>query len=1169
VKPLDILHTALKGTHLIEASAGTGKTYTIASLFIRLLVEEKIPVSSILVVTFTVPATAELKTRIREKLRLAYEAFQTGESADAFLADLVSRTPGRDLAMKILADSLSRFDEASISTIHGFCQRMLRELAFETGSPFSSELITDQKALELLAADDFYRTSIEQETIPELAAYLRKKRVSPEFFRGMRKANLTVRVIPDMPKPVLEPHLNAYRQAFSAMCACWPDCREEVKVLLCRTDVMNQRSYNITNIPSFLYEMDCYLDSGGTFLPVPDKVWKFTRSSIEKGMKGNNSPPANVLFDLCENLKAAAEALIASFEQYLIWLKVTFQDYLSHALSQQKARHGLVHYDDLLLRMHRALSSSSGKRLAQAVRERFQAALIDEFQDTDTLQYDIFRICFTGMPLFFIGDPKQAVYSFRGADVFTYQKAAQSIPEENQNTLIQNWRSEPELIRAVNSIFSSASAPFVFPWIRFEAAEPAPRPDRKLLAGLGGGPLSVWYLDTGIDEELTVDQAQSMVCRAVSGEISRLLSEKGPVMLEERRLRPSDMAVLVRTNAQARAVRDSLRSCGIPCVLYSDENVFLSQEAFEMEVLMHAMAAPNREGLMRTALLTRIFSLMPAGLERLMDDDASWEEWVLRFQDWHDQWERFGFMPMFRSMLERQDVRPRLLARPGGERALTNVLHLSEILGRAEMREKLGMQGLIKWLAEHRDQDMPQNEEYQLRLESDEDAVKIMTMHKSKGLEFPVVFCPFAWTPSRLRKDEDPTFHDHDHAVLLDLGTGNAEHQSAALKELLAENVRLLYVALTRAKNRCYLAWGRVGEAQTSALGYLIRSRQVQGSDDPVAILKQEKVKRGELEGYIDPDLIRDLPMGMPEKPAARQECPDEMQASVFRTDIDRSWGIASYTFFISGAHRAEEGADRDSLTGAPVSGSGGPEADMDLGIYSLPKGARTGIFLHSLFEGIDFRTDDPSLEDAVLDIMEKSGFDTSWKDAAVRIVKNALASDLGGFSLRDISRNDRLSELEFLFPTGMITPMALGEVLAAWSSVDGEFAFTFSPVHGFIRGFMDLVFVREGRYYLVDWKSNHLGNGLGDYHESRLGRAMAENHYILQYHLYTVALDRYLKRSLKAYSYREHFGGIFYVFLRGLAPEKGPDYGIFRARLGEETVERLNRLFNGGDGHG
>lgn len=1177
MKPLDLLRTDLQGTHLIEAGAGTGKTYTIASLLIRLLVEQKIPVGRILVVTYTVPATAELKTRIREKLRLAHEAFRTGGSGDAFLADLVARTPERELAMRILADSLSRFDEAAISTIHGFCRRMLRELAFETGSPFATDLIADQKALELLAADDFYRTRIAQETIPELSAYLRKKKVSPEFFLGMRKANLTARIIPDMPKPDLQPHLDAYRRTFSAVCSCWPDCREEVKELLCCTDLMDQRSYNITGIPSFLFEMDCYLASGGTFLPVPDKVWKFTRSSIEKGAKGKKDPPSHDLFDLCENLKTAAEALNEALEQHLTWLKVAFHGYLRQAITEQKERKGLVHYDDLLLCMHRALSSSSGDRLAQAVRERFHAALIDEFQDTDQLQYDIFRICFTGKPLFFIGDPKQAVYSFRGADVFTYRKAAESVDTDHQSTLIHNWRSEPELIEAVNGIFSPAKDPFVFPWIRFEAAEPAPKPDRTLLSGTEGGPLSVWYLDTGTDDELTVDQAQSMVCRAVSGEISRLLSGKKEITLGGRGLEPSDMAVLVRTNTQARAVRDTLRSYGIPCVLFSDENVFLSQEAFEIEVLMHAVAAPNREGLVRTALLTRIFALMPADLEKLLDDEAVWEQWVLRFQDWHDQWERSGFTPMFRRLLDGQDVRPRLLARPGGERALTNVLHLAEILGRAETRLKLGVQGVMKWLTEHRDPDMPMEEEYQLRLESDEDAVKVMTMHKSKGLEFPVVFCPFAWTPSKLRKDESPTFHDHDHTVLLDLGTGNADHRSAALKELLAENVRLLYVAVTRARNRCYLAWGRIREAQSSALGYLIRSRRTHGADDPVALLKQEKVTKRELEEYLGRGPVCDLPANRPEKTITVQGSPDEIHVPAFRTEIDRSWGIASYTSFISGSHRAEDGADRDSPAVRSADETGGPAADTGReGIFSLPKGARTGIFLHSLFEGIDFQTDDRSLEDAVLDAIGRNGLDTSWKDAAVRIVKDTLASDLGGFSLRDIPMSDRLSELEFFFPTGRLTPGALGETLAAFTPSplagegrgEGDYKFTFNPVHGFIRGFMDLVFVREGKYYLVDWKSNHLGNDPGDYHESRLARAMADNHYILQYRLYTVALHRYLERSLAAYSYRKHFGGVFYVFVRGVDPAKGPEYGIYRARPEEGEVERLSRLFKGEKGH-
>jgi exodeoxyribonuclease V beta subunit len=1168
VNLLDLLHVELKGRHLIEASAGTGKTYTIASLYVRLLLQEKIPVSRILVVTYTVPATAELKTRIREKLRLAYEAFRTGVSDDLFLAGLAAHVPDRMWAMKTLSEALSRFDEAAISTIHGFCQRMLKELAFETGSPFTTELITDQAALLLSAADDFYRTHVVQETVPELVAYARIKKVTPEMFVELAgRSNLAARVIPDLSKPVLEPHLTAYRKAFAAMCSQWPTCREEVNALLCCTDILSQTTYRLSKIPSFLEEMDCYLKSGGIFLPLSKEVCKFTRASIENGTKKDKTPPEHAFFGVCENLAAAADALTGCMDQYLTWLKVAFHGFIRRYLPEKKARLGIVHYDDLLLRMHEALSSGSAKRLAHAVGERFHAALIDEFQDTDPLQYDIFRLCFTKGPLFFIGDPKQAVYSFRGADIFTYRKAAQSVDRDHQSTLIHNWRSAPELIEAVNDVFSPAEDPFVYEWIGFEEARPAPRTDRKTITGLAGGPLAVWYMDAGDNGELTGERASAMVCRAVSGEISRLLfrSGQGEVMLGERGLRPSDMAVLVRTNAQARAVRDALRACSIPCVLYSDENVFLSHEAFEIDVLLAALAEPSREGLVRTALMTRIFSLAPSDVEKLLEDEPAWEQWIVTFRDYHDLWERSGFTPMFRRLLDARNVRPRLLAGKGGERALTNVLHLAELLGRAEVQEKLGMHGLIKWLTERRDPEMPVEEEYQLRLESDDDAVKVMTVHKSKGLEFPIVFCPFVWNPVGLRKDNSLLFHDDDSSAVLDLGSGDEGHRAKAVKEALAENVRLLYVALTRARNRCYAAWGRVKDVQTSALGYLVKSAEGKGTGGPVAARKDSGSEtRSALEDYLGRDRVRDIPQDMPEPPAEAPNPAEEVEASAFRTDIDRSWGIASYTSLISGIHRVDDGIDRDSLPAGDLSEEEpSPEGS---GIFSLPKGARTGILLHAVFEEIDFQADDAAIQTAARDATRKYGFDAFWLDAVVRMVKNTLQADLGGFSLQDVPGNDRLSELEFFFPISTLAPKSLGKALVELSPAEGRGQrtpkFIFDPVHGFIRGFMDLVFKHGGQYYLVDWKSNHLGDSIKDYHEAALAKAMEKNHYILQYHLYTVALHRYLGRSLKSYSYEKHFGGIFYVFLRGIDPEKGQEYGIFRARPEEEAIERMSRMF-------
>jgi exodeoxyribonuclease V beta subunit len=504
------------------------------------------------------------------------------------------------------------------------------------------------------------------------------------------------------------------------------------------------------------------------------------------------------------------------------------------------------------------------------------------------------------------------------------------------------------------------------------------------------------------------------------------------------------------------------------------------------------------------------------------------------------------------------------------------------------------MQGLLKWLAERRDPDMPSEGEYQLRLESDDDAVRIMTVHKSKGLEFPVVFCPFAWSPVKTNSRNAPLFHNEEGSAIMDFGSADLPQNTArAEQEALAENVRLLYVALTRAKNRCYMAWGRVKDAESSAVNYLIRSRAIAGDENPVESLKlagldEGSMRRG-LESHIEAAkahaVIRDIPMDAPQPLAIEALPAGGIAALDFSTDIDRSWGIASYTMFIHGLHERREPADRDMLAPAVQADKeegtqAGREAKKD--IFSFPKGARAGTLLHEVFERIDFTGSEGDIRAAVQEILNAHGLDRTWTETVACMVKRVLRVDLGGVRLEQVAARERLTELEFMFPLKPLTAGILESALEdRMSSLHvpsplagegvGEGAgplpsyksprLAFDPVKGFLRGFMDLVFRHQGKYYLIDWKSNHLGDAVEDYGQDALLQSMIRDGYILQYHLYMVALHQYLKHRLEGYSYHEHCGGVFYVFLRGVDPEKGPEYGIFHARPNEENLMKLSEV--------
>lgn len=1178
MKALDLFDIPLEGTHLIEASAGTGKTYTIASLYIRLLLEKAFHVREILVVTYTVPATDELKARIREKIRGALCAFESGRSDDPFLTELMARHSRHDHAIQCLEFALRRFDEAAIFTIHGFCQRILSEMAFESRSLFDHELITDQGDLLKQVVGDFYRTHFYDEMPPELVHYAASGKYTFGFFLNLfTKASLDAAVIPRIEKPEMDSLLVSYRQSFEELQGSWPHAKDEVSHILMSDPGLKRNVYRLENIPEMIDEMEEFLSSEGYSLPLFKDFSKFTPSIIGSSMKKGFSPPCHDFFVRCGNLNKSAEALCKRMDQALVWLKAELFQYVKQHLKEKKELHGLVHFDDLLLKVYDCLSSAGGAALREILAERFRAALIDEFQDTDSIQYEIFKAFFSQSTLFLIGDPKQAIYSFRGADIFTYLNASRHISEESRHTLEKNWRSEPKLLEALNHVFNR-ELPFVFDEIAFEPVSPAEMPDRQILEDKDAAPLTIWYVAGNPSSPLSRRDAEKKISMAVAWEVSRLLSagEREEVLLGSRGVIPKDIALIVRENSQGRLLKEELTSHGIPCVIYSEENIFDTEEALEMEFLLKAVSQPYSEPLIRTVLAGSLFGHDAEQIDSLSRDEIMLERWIERFRGYHDLWASFGFMRMFRNLMTEENVRARLLARPRGERMLTNFLHLSEILNEASVREKLGMRGLLKWLNQQRDPAMPRSDEYQLRLESDDDAVRIITVHKSKGLEFPIVFCPFLWGSSALRDTMNIAFHDgaDDYRAFFDVGSeGIDDHRLLAEKELLAENMRLVYVALTRARNRCYLVWGRFNKGESSALSYLFRKPGCESIEaaqelDPPAKPDNDTLRR-ELEEWCTPCdtriLIQDLPRQAPLHYERKGREGMRIACRQFAGKIDRSWKVTSFSSMVSGLTHAVDEADRDAMFLIPGGRDEG-EARGRQDIFSFPRGAMAGTMIHEIFELLDFQADDSTIRELVREALDAHGFDGIWQDVLADTVRRVLNVRIGDFSLSSVRNDETMRELEFYLPVGRISKEILhqafkphGQGVVPPGFPDMVEGLRFDESTGYLRGFMDLVFAAGGRYYILDWKSNHLGESIEDYSQESLHAAMEKNYYILQYHIYALALHHYLGKRIAGYSYSRHFGGAIYVFIRGVDPARGPEYGIYRTVPPEGLIVSLS----------
>ena len=1199
MKIFDPINTPLTGTNLIEASAGTGKTYTIAGLFLRLILEKQLTVNQILVVTFTKAATEELKERIRNTLLDAKSAFLKNSSNDALVKTIVKKYDDRALSIQLIQDALMDFDNAAIFTIHGFCQRILHDNAFETQSLFDTELVTDSTSLTREIVDDFWRKHFY--SLPmEFISYLLIKISGPEYFTRLLANNRTsdIKIIPELEKPDLA-SLDDFRAMFRKLRTIWPKSRTQVTRLLkepslsgsvygsLRTTTMqtgvSKRDLTVT---SMIASMDKFVDEKSDGFPLFKDFEKFTATKIENSIRKNCRPLSHEYFDICDSLYHKSVSLESEMETYLMYFKAQCFKFIQKNLLIRKQQDNIQFYDDLLIKLKNALEDNGGEKLAQIIRKKYSAALVDEFQDTDSFQYIIFTRIFDSKKsiLFMIGDPKQSIYSFRGADIFSYMKAARNT--DSKYTLIKNWRSNPNMITAVNTIFSNINAPFVFDRIGFEKGISGKKV--KSMNEKSSPALTLWYVGANkkadTSKPLSKTEAVPLIAKAVAGEISRLiLDEKNNL---SRGINAKEIAVLVRTNRQAQIIKKNLSSKGIPSVLYHTGNIFHTHEAMEMERILLSIAEPGNDRAFNAAVVTDILGVFGEDLDSINGEPFWLEAKSRRFREYFRLWARYGFIRMFRMLMAEEKVRERLLSFPDGERRLTNLLHLAEILHQKSSEKKLGITGMLKWLSEQRNAEIPESETHQLRLESDDQAVKIITIHKSKGLEFPVVFCPFAWEGS-LIEDREILFHDKDvnETLTLDLGSKNiATHLAIAQNERLAENLRLLYVAITRAIHKCYLVWGRFNTAETSAIAYLLHYK-----GQPEDILRENLLTslREDVLNKNEEDLLQDLkrlskksegsikivslPLGESMEYITGEGDKEELSCRHFSGKIDTTWNISSFSHLISQRAVDRELPDRDVYHDLYT-----PTTENDLqlhkkeNIFSFPKGTRAGIFFHDVFEHIDFV--ESCTEEKIKLISNKLKeyrFESKWQKPVCSMVDNVLSVPLcinnTTLMLSSVHCRNRINEMEFYFPLKPVSPNRLRKIFADYGGIalvddfpDRLGRLSFSLTKGFMKGYIDMVFYEQDRYWLVDWKSNFLGNSVENYGKNVLNTVMSRDFYILQYHLYVTALHQYLQLRIPEFTYERHFGGVFYIFIRGVNPDKGPEFGIYKDIPDKTLVDAL-----------
>jgi exodeoxyribonuclease V beta subunit len=1172
--PPAVLAFPLTGMQLIEASAGTGKTYTIANLYLRHIVEGR-DVAEVLVVTFTVAATDELRGRIRARLFEVLELLEQDYTTDDdFLAGLAVRLKEQDLAeqtVKRLRLAVRAMDEAAIYTIHGFCQRVLSEFAFNSGQQFQLEVVTDDGDLWHRAIQDWWRRT----GYPLNAVQARLFRDSLgdlEAFAALMKPLLGVRhkrLLPEVDGwDRLLTRWDALAVELEALAVRWRDDGAMLQQIVRESKGLSRAQaspYHENRLAPSLAMLDDYFAQEQRE-PPPEVFELLTTQCLQRfALKKADLALDEAFFLHCgevwgrlcalkRDLRAAALTEAAAFAR--------------EQVRQAKFTAQVLSYDDLLAEMYRALRGDNGATLAEAVRQRFPVAMIDEFQDTDPVQYGIFRELYRERPdcgLIMIGDPKQAIYSFRGGDIFTYMQAREDVGEQGIYTLGINWRSTPQVLRAVNAVFEQRAVnAFVYgETIPFLAMRAADKSHRQLQRGAERqAALQLWLLPEsrnakGELKPLPKEEARALSHAAVAQEIARLVTEgrAGTAQLGERALRPRDIAVLVRTSYEAAALRQVLAAHGVSAVSVGRDGVFNSPEAAALEVLLAAVLDPRKRSLARLALTSALFDLDYAQIERITQSEAQWIEWVDQLLLLHQLWQRKGFMSMFQQMLRRLGIAGALGRGEQAERRLTNLLHLGELLQQASKAHP-GMDALLGWYREQRNRGA--TEDAELRLECDEALVQIVTIHASKGLEYPVVFVPYLWGCRPRALNGLLAFHSGGEACLDAGSDAIEEHLLLAEQERLAEDVRLAYVALTRAQTALYLVWGRAGSrdgsAGQTALAWLLhphqrRERLAAERPDAFAGLADLETDLATLAKRARGDIaVAPLPQAVVATTEPPTVKPDVLAPRRFTGQIATDWRVISFSALT-----------RDVHSGPAILRAGAADDPA----MQFPAGSHVGSYLHLLLECLDFRGD---VERQVLQhsaqVAARFNLDHDcWSASAAEWLARVVATplDAQGLRLAQLESQARLNELEFDFSTQRVDIPALNAILdqAAGRALPPLEVATF---RGMVTGIIDLVFEYEGRFYIADYKSNFLGGQFSDYERPGLEQAVHERRYDLQYLLYTLALHRYLRQRLGGYDYARHFGGIYYLFLRGMRPESGPLSGVYFVRPDPALVETLDR---------
>jgi exodeoxyribonuclease V beta subunit len=1206
---LDALRFPLHGSRLIEASAGTGKTWTIAALYLRLVLghggdsgfTRPLMPPEILVMTFTRAATRELSNRVRERLVQAAACFRGEAEADdpylEALAGAYDDEASRLVAAHRLVLAAETMDEAAVFTIDAWCQRMLREHAFDSGSLFDEELVSDERALFEDAAHDYWRQHVYPLSGAALSSLLSCWSDVDALKRSVRELVQRAGRIDDLSErplgAVIAEAERTQRDELARLKDGWQARADAMESWIAAQRGVNAKAFNGNKMraDSLAKGFDALrrwaVDPQAHYPQLTDALWaRLTPDGILDAFSKDYNAPVPECFEHTTPLKEGLDAIAPIAHALLRHAACA----IAHRMAELKRRNRQFGFADMLARLKDALEGPNGEALRRRILDQYPVAMVDEFQDTSPDQYRIFDLLYRvadndpARGLFLIGDPKQSIYGFRGADIHSYLSARRATHGRHYQ-LGTNYRSTRQLVAAVNQLFRHAEGNYAAGAFRFRKGEDNPLPfdavdaagRKQQLVGVDG-PFQALAVGVADVEDLRADDYREFFAQHCAEHIVRLLNDARVGFRDDAGrftlLKPADIAILVRDRREAAAVRRALVQRKVASVYLSDqESVVESDEARDVLRWLQAVANPLDVTLARAAFATATCALPLAELAQLASDELAWEVRVEQLKSLHQAWQRQGVLAMLRRFIHELGLPAKLLAAPGGERRLTNLLHLAELLQEAS-RELDGEQALIRWFAEQVEGVGEGGDERVLRLESDAELVKVVTVHKSKGLEYPLVYLPFAVTARKTDRRNRAFFEyvEEDGERRIDLALSDAAME-AVDRARLEEDLRLLYVALTRARHFLWLGVAAVaarkkGENQLheSALGYLLTG----GAPVPAAAVRE---RWEHLRGDVDGIELHALASPDGCTPLRRQDVrPELVEPPRFEARFERNWAVGSFTSLtkntVSGApptRPQEENLLEEEDPGVvPVKHS------EDAPWHRFPRGAGPGNFLHEQLEWMARegfgQVDEEEYQARVAQRIQRAGWGNRLDDALAWLRMIAVTPlPPVGCALADVDAP--LAEMEFWFPSRQLDVAALDRLCRR--HMLGNTPRPILPerrLHGMLKGFTDLVFECHGRYWVLDYKSNALGPGDAAYTRAAMAAGMAEHRYDIQGAIYMLAVHRLLRSRLGAdYSPHEHLGGAVFLFLRGIG--NPATHGCYLVEPDLELLDGLDRLL-GKDEH-